>query len=50
MRRNRKSQAGAARTSIALLVIFIAVAVSTFRSEMSMVNHIALDASSSNAG
>lgn len=50
MSRNRKSQPGAARTTIALLVIFIAVAVSTFRSEMSMANRIAFVTSSSNAG
>ncbi|KGX68096.1 hypothetical protein Y026_1450 [Burkholderia pseudomallei TSV28] len=50
MGQNRKSQTGAARTTIALLVIFIAVAVSTFRSEMSMVNHVAVVSSSSHAG
>ena len=50
MTRNRKPQTGIARTTIALLVIFVAVAVSTFRSEMSMANRIAFVAPSSNAG
>ncbi|MGU4696843.1 hypothetical protein K6L09_09285 [Burkholderia cepacia] len=50
MSRNRKPQIGFVRTSIALFVIFVAVAVSTFRSEMSMVNRVACVTSSSNAG
>lgn len=50
MRQNRKPQTGAVRTSIALCVIFIAVAVSTFRAELSMTDRIALASPSSNAG
>lgn len=49
MSRHNKPRHGRAYIA-ALIVIFISVSVSTFRSEMSMVNHIAVVTSSSHAG
>ncbi|MBY4866762.1 hypothetical protein K6W76_09600 [Burkholderia anthina] len=50
MSRNNNAHTSRARGAAVLIVIFIAVAVSTFRSEMSMVDRISLVTTTANAG
>ena len=49
MSRNNANQTSRARGAV-LIVIFIAVAVSTFRSEMAMTDRISLVTATTNAG
>ncbi|QIX18359.1 hypothetical protein [Burkholderia multivorans] len=50
MSRNNNAHTSRTRGAAVLIVIFIAVAVSTFRSEMSMVDRISLVTTTTNAG